>query len=156
MNPLSKTNMSIATILPLMERQEPEAIQLNHMVIEDNSMNVPVNLPATHLPSFTVQFAGFVEVEFFMDTKHERVRRLTIQQSAMTFEDLERNGDVLPALSVACATLSDDQRDRLDAIAKNFIAKGKLTDPVRAEALLSQYVEKAMFCTRRFGPLHMV
>ncbi len=151
---LSKSNMSIGVILGLMQHQEPEHIQLNHMVIEDQSENLLVSLPLTHVPSFTVRFSGFVDVEFFMDNRHRRVTRMVIQQSAMTFEELEANGEPLPSLSIACTALSDDERVRLDNAAQRYIHQGKMKDPSLGESLLSKYVEKAMFDPRRFGGIH--
>lgn len=150
---LSKTKLSISSLLTLMEKQEPEQIQLNHMVINDHSDELLSGVPLHQLPSFTVRFAGFVEVEFFMDARHESVLRVVVQQAAMTFEELSQNGEPLPSMTVACGVLGDVERARLDAVAQNFVRKGKLLDHSRGEALLVQYLDRSMFSPRHFGPM---
>ena len=150
---LSKTNMSIATLLTLMESQEPEAIQLNHVVIEGNGGGLPLRGALEDLPAFTVQFSGFVDVELFMDTAHQHVVHLCIRQSAMTFEELERNGDVLPDISISCRVLRPSDRARLDAVARGYIDRGKVYDVARGEELLTQYVDKAIFGSQKYGGL---
>lgn len=144
-------NLSIASLLSLMEIQEPEAIHVNHVVIEDGEWNPPAWVSLEQIPSFTVSFAGFVEVEIYMDAKHERVAHLCVRQAAMNFEDLNANGEVLPNLTVDCNVLKPTERNKLDSIAKRYIANAKLTDKSRGEALISQYVEKAMFNSRKYG-----
>ncbi len=148
---LSKSRLSIANLLALMEGQEPEAVQLNHVVIEANGSNLPTHGSLEQLPSFTAQFAGFVDVELYMDMHHERVVHLRVRQSAMTFAELEENGDVLPNLSIDCQVLEDSERARLDVLARRYIKDGKINDQSRGEALLTQYVAKAMFCSRKYG-----
>lgn len=150
---LTKTNMSIATLLRLMETQEPEAIQLNHVVIEDGGASLSTHGNLEQLPSFTAQFAGLVEIEFFMDMHHQHVAHLCIRQSAMTLAELDSNGDVLPNLTIDCQVLKWDDRAKLDAIARHYIESGKMCDKSRGEALLVQYVSKAMFCSRKYGSM---
>lgn len=142
---LKKTKLSLGGLLTLLETREPESIQVNHLVIEDNSEALLANVPLHQLPSFTVVFPGFIEVEMFMDNLHHRVQRLILQQTAMRFDELEANGDILPGMTIACGVLNSSERARLDAVARGYIKKGKLLDASRGEALLTQYVSKSMF-----------
>lgn len=151
---LSKSAMSISKLLRLMEGQEPESILLNHLVIGENEMPLPFNPSLDHLPCFTVQFPGFVEVEMYMDSRQERVVRLCVRQSAMTFEELDDNGDVLPNITIDCTVLDANERKQLDAKAKHYIHLGKVRDKTRAEGLLTEYVAKAMFSSRKYGSLN--
>lgn len=150
---LARTDIAIDTLLSLMEAQEPESIQLNHVVIDGGLLDIQASASLDRLPLFTVMFAGFVEVEMYMDLKHEQVVRITVRQAAMTFSELTQNGDVLPTLTINCKFLSSADRVRLNLLAQSYIASGKILDKSRAEALLTQYVEKAMFCSRKYGAM---
>lgn len=147
---LSRTNVSLAVLLDLMEKQEPESIHLNHVLIEEGMETMPFYATLEHLPTFTVNIGGFVEIEFVMDLQHEAVQRLMVRQSAMTFDELDTNGDVLPNLTIDTRVLSDEDRTRLDLLAKRYIEQGKILDKARAEALITEYVGKAMFCPKKY------
>jgi hypothetical protein len=150
---LDKTSFSIDSLLDLMERQEPQAIHLNHVVVEDDMADMPFYATLEHVPMFTVNLGGFVEIEISMDTRHSTVLRMSIRQSAMSFEDLNKNGDVLPNLTVNCKVLKVPERRRLDAIASEYITKSKILDKNRCESLLTQFVGKAMFCPVKYGEM---
>ena len=148
---LDKSEISIANLLDFMHSEEPQEIQLNHVLIGDNFLDTPGNLALERLPYFTVQFGGFVEVEFHLNMTQDEVFLILVRQSAMTFEELEENGDVLPSLTIDCRALESSEHDRLNELAKRYVAAGKMTDKARGEALLTQYLEKAMFCSRKYG-----
>lgn len=150
---LDTTKFSISSLLNLMEQQPPESICLNHVVVEDDMSDMPFYATLEHVPSFTVNLGGFVEVEMFMDTRHSTVLRMSVRQAAMSFSDLDMNGAVLPNLTVNCKVLNPLERKRLDRIAKDYIDKGKMLDKSRGEALLTQFVGKAMFCPVKYGEM---
>lgn len=148
---LNRTNVSINALLALMEKQEPETIHLNHVLVEEGMETMPFNASLEHVPTFTVNIGGFVELEFVMNLQHEHVLRLMVRQAAMTFEELDTNGDVLPNLTINTLVLPEEERKRLDTVAQHYIDKGKMLDKDRAEALITEYVGKAMFCSRKYG-----
>lgn len=148
---LSRTNVSINALLSLMEQQEPETIHLNHVLVEEGMEQMPFHASLEHVPTFTVNIGGFVELELVMDLQHEHVLRLMVRQAAMTFEELDNNGDVLPNLTINTLVLPEEERKRLDALAQRYIDKGKILDKERAEALIAEYVGKAMFCPKKYG-----
>ena len=147
---LNQTNVSIDQLLSLLEGTEPESIHLNHVLVEEGMEEMPFYARLDHLPSFTVTIGGFVEVEMYMDMTHHRVVRILVRQTAMTFEELDRNGEVLPNLTINCLVLPRLERERLDALARGYIKKGKILDKARVESLLMEYVGKAMFCPKRY------
>lgn len=149
---LAKTDLSIVTLLRLMETQQPEAIRVNHVIITDDDGLGPVGAESTGpLASFTVEFSGFVEIEMTLDATYRHVQTLTLRQAAMTFSELAENGDVLPNLTINCQVLEAGDRKRLDALARRYVKDGKMNDRSRGEALLTQYAAKAMFCPRKYG-----
>lgn len=154
---LNTTNLTIATLLSFMESETVVAIRLNHMVIEDRLGDIPSTNPNFEtLPSFTVEYAGFVEIELHLDTTHQNVVRLSLRQAAMTFEQLEESGELLPSLTIACEVLNTDERNRLNTLAAKFVEQGKVKDKNQAEALITQYADKVIFCPRKYGgPSHV-
>lgn len=149
---LQSTNLSIQTLLSFMESEDVVGIRLNHMVIEDRVDNIPLTNPDFEtLPSFTVEYAGFVEVEFHLDTSHVNVVRISLRQAAMTFEQLTENGEVLPSLTIACDVLNAEERDRLNALGGMFVEQGKLNDKQKAEALITRFADRVIFCPRKYG-----
>jgi hypothetical protein len=142
--------MSIAPLLTMLDQQEPDKIMVNHVFVGDFEGSV-APLTVEHLPYFTAQFAGYVEVEFFLNSARDDVIRLSIRQAAMTFEELEDNGEVLPSLTIDPKTLKEAERERLRRHAMAYVEKGRMFDKERGESLLTEYVGKSMFNPRRFG-----
>lgn len=140
----------------MMEKQKASAILLNHMVIEDDLENIVLDPHVSAFPSFIVQYAGFVEVEMVLDMDVKRVLRVSLRQSAMTFEELQKNGEVLPSLTIACERLDESERVRLDALAVEFIKRGKLSDTTRAEEIMAQYADRVVFSPNQYGALNHV
>lgn len=140
----------------MMEQQTPEAILLNHMVIESDVQNIVLDPHPSAFPCFIVQYTGFVEVEFVLDMDVKHVLRISLRQSAMTMNELQSNGDVLPSLTIACDRLHESERARLDFLAADFIARGRISDASRAESLITQYADRVVFCPRKYGGLNHV
>lgn len=152
---LSKTNLSIASLLNLMEHRRPEGIHLNQVMVGERDVDWFPQVNPSSIPTFTVRFAGYVEVDFYMATDAS-VEMVCVRQAAMNFHELEDNGEVLPTLAIECDTLSELERERLDGFALRYIEEGKMYDAVRGEALLAQYMDKAMFSDVRFREIRHV
>lgn len=149
---LSKSNLTIETLLSFMESEQVVSISLNHMVIEGALENIPDTLQDFDtFPSFTVSYDGFVEVELIMNQFHTDVIRLSLRQAAMTFEELDEGEDVLPSLTIAADALQPDELERLNVLALDFVKRGRLKDKSRAEALITQYADRVIFNPRKYG-----
>lgn len=156
MTTITNPHLTVSTLLFMMEKQKASAILLNHMVIEDDLENIVLDPHVSAFPSFIVQYAGFVEVEMVLDMDVKRVLRVSLRQSAMTFEELQKNGEVLPSLTIACERLDESERVRLDALAVEFIKRGKLSDTTRAEEIMAQYADRVVFSPNQYGALNHV
>jgi hypothetical protein len=141
------SDLSIDILLDMVERQGPQEILLNHLVIDDASVGageIPIGHGIEQLPSFTARYPGLIEVELYMNRKYTQVMYLCVRQSAMTFSELQASDDILPTLSINCEVLNEVDKTRLLAYAKKCLSLGKLTDSNRSKDLLSQYVAKTI------------
>lgn len=150
---LSATNLSIESLLALMEHQQPESINLNHVLVGDSGADWIPRTTHQTIPEFTVIFSGFVEVDFFMGAGEKVVDAICIRQSAMSFSELEQNGSVLPTLGIECERLHPLERKRLNTFATRYIEMGKVYDAEKGAAILTQYIDKAMFSHTKYGSL---
>lgn len=147
--------ISISTLLGFLGKEEPQAIELNHMFIGDQTVKV-VRSEVSDFPCFTVMYPGLVEVEFVMDPSQTEVLRLTVRQSAMTLAELEECSEVLPSLTISCLAVEPGERERLNALAQRYVALGRMNSRERAEQLMMHYAARVLFCPKKYGGLRHV
>lgn len=149
-------HLSIFNLLSMMEREGVQSIQLNHMVIEPNADNITLTRRATWPVSFLVTYHGHVDVEFTLDHTQRHVAYVSLRQSAMTFSELDANGEVLPSMTIATTAIPADERVRLDALAQRFMEMGRISDKERAESLMAQYANRVVFAPSKYGGIRHV
>lgn len=91
---------------------------------------------------FYIGLPGYIEVEFFM--RGENVDHLQVRQSVMTLREIEENGTILPNINIAVSSLSENQRFKVQQVARKFLTEGKLSVETEAQKTLMAMMDKIL------------